>query len=146
MFLFKEFSHSEKLKIAEAIAEAERGSSGEIRVHLSYSKSETDLLQLASAKFHELKMDETKLRNGALLYVNPRIKKFSIFGDEGIHARVHQSFWEELAKNVTEAIHEKDAIYGIVLAVQAIGAALKVHFPQDSDDKNELHNDVTHSN
>ena len=92
-------------------------------------------------------MDQTKLRNGVLLYINPRIKKFAIVGDAGIHEKVKQDFWDDLAKNVTQAIQDKDPIHGVVVAVGAIGDALKVHFPRDlGDEKNELSDEVTESN
>ena len=145
MFSTSDFKHEEKLEIAAAIARAEKGSSGEIRVHLSHGKKEVDLILLATAKFKKLKMDKTKLRNGVLLYLNSSLKKFAVFGDEGIHARVQQEFWDTLAKDITQAIREKDPLAGIVLAVETIGTALKTHFPFEADDLNELANDVSES-
>ena len=145
MFFFFHVSKRHKHEIAKAIGRAEQGSSGEIRVHLSYAKTEVDLLKSTEAQFKNLKMDQTKLRNGVLLYVNPRIKKFAIFGDEGIHARVQQEFWDSLAKNVSAKIQERSVVQGITHAVEVIGNALKEHFPHEADDQNELSDEVTES-
>ena len=143
MFFISRFKNEEKLEISNAIKHAESGTSGEIRVHLSYAWREPDLLRSAIQKFAELKMDQTKHRNGILLYINPRQKKFALYGDEEIHKLVQQDFWEKLAKNISTAIQEKNPVHGIVLAVHALGVALKEHYPHEDSDQNELGNEVT---
>jgi len=136
----------QKKQILHAIESAEHKTSGELRVHLSYSKEEPNLLESAQARFQELKMDQTRDRNGILLYLNPRLHRFSIYGDIGIHEKVGQAFWEDLVQNVRNAIREKNLTHGIIHAIEAMGRALKMHFPhQNQDLKNELENDVSES-
>ncbi|MBU6152998.1 MAG: TPM domain-containing protein [Bdellovibrionales bacterium] len=126
-----------------AIRIAEAGTSGEIRVHLSYSKNDQDLLKCAESLFQKLGMQNTRLRNSVLLYLNPKLKKFSIYGDQGIHEKVGPEFWTNLAKEVSIHIREKDITDGIVYAVAAIGAALKEHFPALEENPNEISDELT---
>ena len=136
-------SGPDKKQITEAIRLAEAGTSGEIRVHLSYRKKDQDLLSCANALFHELGMQNTRLRNGTLLYLNPKVRKFAIFGDQGIHEKVGPEFWTKLANEVSIHIREKDITDGIVYAVTAIGAALKEYFPATGENPNELSDELT---
>ena len=142
---FRRLSKSDKQKIALAIHEAELKTSGEIRVHVSYSKSEKTLLALTEKKFYELKMHETSHRNAMLLYLNPRIKKFAIFGDQGIHEKVGQNFWDDLRTSVSKAIQEKNLCHGIIHAVEKMGIALKNHYPHLQDTHSELSDEVSES-
>ena len=135
----------QKSRIKKAIEFAEKGTSGEIRVHLSYRDGETEILKHAEHCFHALGMTQTRHRNAVLLYVNPKMKKFALFGDQGIHDSVGQDFWSSLASQVTCHIREKNLSAGIVHAVEAIGKSLKEHFPHETDDQNELPGDVTES-
>lgn len=129
--------------LIQAIVEAEKNTSGEIRIHLSKRFFESNLIANAQKKFEELKMHLTDEKNGVLLYFNIRKRKFVLWGDEGIHQKVQQDFWNKLASEITHAIHTKDLTDGIIHAVSKIGAALSEHFPHKTDDKNELPNDIS---
>ena len=139
-------SSKQKKLIVAAIETAEQQTNGEIRVHLSYAKNETDVINGAKNQFVKLKMHETKEHNGMLLYVNPKAHKFALFGDEGIHQKVGQAFWDNLTQEVRSNIREKDLVHGIIHAVEKMGVSLKTHFPHSSEHKNELENDVSESN
>lgn len=145
MLSYFHIRRAQKVKIAQAISEAENGTTGEIRVHLSYAKNEGEILQMARAKFKELGMEQAKHRNGVLLYVNPRLKSFALFGDEAIHTQVQQAFWDELSKAVTSKIRERNIAHGIIHAVQEIGTSLKQYFPSEGVPENQLSNEVTES-
>ena len=136
----------EKKLIVKAIEAAEHLTSGEIRVHLSYSKSEENPLLQAQTQFEKLKMHLTKNRNGVLLYINPNARKFALFGDDGIHAKVGQQYWNTLKDKLKTKIQEKDLTSGIVHAVEELGIQLKVHFPHSDSDQNRLNNEVSESN
>lgn len=134
-----------KEAIVQAIRSAEEQTSGEIRVHLSTAPDEHDIFTAARQSFEALKMHATRDRNGILLYFNVKLHKFAVYGDEGIHRKVGQEFWERVSREITDAIHSRDLTAGIVQAVHHVGQALQEHFPARADDRNELHNDVTHS-
>jgi len=134
----------EEQEIVEAIRKAEKNTSGEIRVHLENSTSD-DHFKRALEVFYLLKMDATKNRNGVLIYVAVHDKKFVIYGDEGIAKVVPNNFWES-TKAVMEHYFKKGLFkQGIVEGVLKAGKELKTHFPWQTDDVDELSNEISKS-
>lgn len=129
-------------RIVKAVAEAEKNCSGEIRVHVQ-KRCPGDIKSAAEAKFNELKMYETAQRNGVLIFVAIKDKKFAIIGDEGIHNAVSDKFWTKTAEAMTEKFKEEDIAGGIIKGVLAAGEQLKQFFPYQSDDVNELTDEVS---
>ena len=80
-------SAQEEQEIVAAILEAEKFTSGEIRVHIEAAASK-DPYERAQEVFHVLKMDNTKHDNGVLIYIAVEDHQFVIFGDKGIDAAV----------------------------------------------------------
>ena len=119
-------------KIVKAIQAAEKETSGEIRVHLSHLKTEADIYQAAIAYFHKLEMSNKVHRNAILLYINPKLRKFALYGDQGAHEKIGQAFWDQLTQEVRVCFQEKDVVEGILHATQKLGTALKQHFPKTS--------------
>ncbi|MBO6606010.1 TPM domain-containing protein [Psychroserpens sp.] len=127
----------EEQEIIEAIRIAEQNTSGEIRVHIE-RHAPADAFDRATEVFHYLKMDNTKLQNGVLIYVAVDDKTFVIYGDKGINDVVANDFW-----NCTKDImldHFKDGQFkkGIIEGVLKAGEQLEAHFPWDHGDINEL--------
>src|ERR1051326_8374305 len=87
-------------RIVTAIAEMERQTSGEIRVFVSH-RAVDDALHAAAHQFDKLQMQKTEQRNGVLIFVAPRSQTFSIVGDQAIHAKCGDSFWIEVAAEMT---------------------------------------------
>jgi uncharacterized membrane protein len=131
-------------KIIQAIKKAESKSSGEIRVHIT-NQSGTGNLAHAQKIFHELSMHETKYRNGVLLHISPVEKTFSIVGDEGIHQYVKQEFWDMIRNEVINEFKQGNYFEGILRAVYQTGEKLKLYFPIDKDDKNELSDEISYT-
>lgn len=136
------FSESEKQQIVNAIAEAEKNTSGEIRVHIE-DFCNGDVLEIAIKTFAKLKMHETKLRNGVLIYLSVKDRKFAIYGDVGINKIVSENFWDEIKNQMQEKFKEGKFSIGLCDAILSVGEQLKSNFPYSSDDKNELSNDLT---
>lgn len=133
---------AEEQEIVQAIVEAENNTSGEIRVHLE-EHSDKDPLVRAQEVFFSLNMQETKARNGVLIYVGVKDKHLAIIGDEGINKVVENDFWDctkdVIITNFKEANYKKGLIEGVLRA----GEQLKKHFPYQSDDTNELPNEIS---
>ena len=142
----KEFSLSKKeeKKIIKAIQEAERNTSGEIRVHIDAEPS-TNHLEVAAAVFHSLKMDETKERNGVLFHVSPKDHNFTVIGDVGIDAVTSDVFWDEIKKTVVKKFKKGKYSKGLTKGIKMAGEALKEYFPYQDDDKNELPDEISWS-
>ena len=87
------FSGDEEKVIVAAIVEAERHTSGEIRVHIEDRCRGGDPLQCALKFFFALKMNATKQHNGVLIYIAAKDHRFAVLGDEGIDKVVADDFW-----------------------------------------------------
>lgn len=126
-----------EVEVINAIQTAEKHTSGEIRVHIEKG-SKMDALERAKELFHLLKMDNTKLQNGVLIYLDIKHRRFSICGDKGINAVVAPDFWNS-TKNIME-FHFKQEKFkqGLIEGILLAGEQLKKHFPWQEDDRNEL--------
>ncbi|RMG76204.1 MAG: TPM domain-containing protein [Bacteroidetes bacterium] len=138
------FNKQEEASIIEAIREAECVTSGEIRVHLE-KKLKGDVLQTATRVFHELGMDATEQRNGVLIFLAPHYKKFAIIGDKGINEKVPPGFWEDIRNVMQKYFREGNFVEGIRQGVRMVGEKLQAFFPYQSDDINELPDDISYS-
>ncbi len=136
------FSKEEKQRIMQAIADAEKTSSGEIRVHIE-NKCNGEVLDCASHAFAKLKMHKTELRNGVLFFLAVRSKKFAILGDVGINQKVPENFWNDIKKEVQETFLKGDFVGGLSKGILKAGQQLKEHFPYQTDDKNELSDEIS---
>src|SRR5919198_3819690 len=83
-------------RIEDALREAEKRSSGEIRVSVA-PFFWGSVRKAAERAFTRLGLTQTKARNGVLLFVVPARRKFVVLGDDGIHAKVGQQFWDKTA-------------------------------------------------
>lgn len=136
------FTAEEQERIVSAIAEAEKNTSGEIRVHLE-SKCTTEVLDRASHVFAKLHMHKTKERNGVLFYLATENHKFAILGDAGINRKTGSDFWDKIKTGMAEEFSKGNFTDGLVNGILEAGEQLKVHFPYQSDDVNELPNDIS---
>ena len=140
VFLSKE----EEQEIVLAIVEAEKNTSGEVRVHIEKHSNKTPL-ERAQEVFFELKMDETQDRNGVLFYICVSDKKFAIIGDKGINEAVESDFWDCTKDIVIANFKEGNFKKGLVEGILRAGERLKTYFPYQSDDTNELSNEISRS-
>ncbi len=137
------FNEEEEKNIIDAITNAEKETSGEIRLHIE-SKCPKDVFERAKEVFEDLKMHNTRHRNGVLVYIATEDKKMAIFGDEGIHDHVGQSFWDDTMKIMTDHFKSGKFETGVIEVVTQIGHKLKSRFPHQKDDVNELKNDISY--
>ena len=136
------FDKKQQESIIEAIRLAELNTSGEIRVHVE-PKCPGDAYERALQVFAELKMHETEQKNGVLFYLAYKDKKFSIVGDEGIHNKVKDTFWNEVRDILTQHFKQNNFTEGLVEGIAKAGEKLKSFFPYQSNDNNELSNDIS---
>ncbi|WP_396161998.1 TPM domain-containing protein [Flavobacterium sp.] len=129
-------------EIVSSIVEAEKNTSGEIRVHIE-EHSEKSPLDRAQEVFFELKMNETQDRNGVLFYICVSDKKFAIIGDKGINDVVESDFWDCTKDTVIANFKEGNFKKGLVEGILQAGQRLKHYFPYQSDDTNELSNEIS---
>ena len=129
-------------KIEEAIAEAERNTSAELRVHLE-EKCSVEPLDRACFIFEKLEMHKTDARNGVLIYVAFNDRKMAIVGDAGINAHLAPNTWENIKDQMTFDFSNGNYDAGLCTAILTIGEQLKHFFPYQNEDQNELPNSVS---
>jgi uncharacterized membrane protein len=138
IFLSKE----DENEIVEAIRLAEKNTSGEIRVHIEQTTSKVPF-DRALEVFYELKMNETELQNGVLIYLAIADKQFVICGDKGINEVVATDFWDS-TKEIMAAQFKKGSFkQGLIDGITKAGEQLKTYFPWQTDDTNELSNEIS---
>ena len=137
------FSQEENQQLVDAIQKAEHQTSGEVRIFVESKCKYVDALDRAQEIFFSLKMNETELRNGTLIYVAVKDKQAAVFGDEGIHEKVGAKYWKDVVTKMLFQFRNEKLADGICQGIYELGEALKFYFPYHSDtDKNELPDEI----
>ncbi|WP_262921779.1 TPM domain-containing protein [Flavobacterium amniphilum] len=135
-------SNSDKQEIVGAIIQAEKHTSGEIRVHIE-NDNRLPSFERAQSVFFELGMDATQKRNGVLFFVCTKSKSLSIIGDEGINKKVDANFWEETKDAVLGKFKMGLFKQGLVLGIGKAATQLQEFFPLERKNRNELTNTIS---
>ena len=130
--------------LVEAIQSAEDHSTGEIRVHID-SNSEGNNAEIAFDVFKALCQNKTAEKTAVLFHINFEQHYLTIIGDEGIHAKVHQSFWDRMHDEITAEFAKGNYHDGLKNAILKTGFELKKYFPVSGENPNELSNEITFS-
>lgn len=139
----KEFLSAEQEQlVVDAIREAEKNTSGEVRVHFE-KNSQKDPIKRAQEVFFLLEMDKTQDKNGVLFYVAVDDHRFAIIGDEGINNVVPDDFWESIKDEVINEFVKGDHGKGLVMGILHAGEKLKEYFPYQENDSNELSDEIS---
>lgn len=136
------FTKEQQEKILAAVKAAEESTSGEIRVHIETSFT-GEVLDRAAWIFSKLGMHKTALRNGVLFYLAVEDRKFAIIGDAGINAKVPEGFWNNIKELMTTDFREGKFTEGLSKGIIMAGEQLKSHFPHQSNDVNELPDEIS---
>ena len=137
------FTEEEKQQLVDAIQKAEHQTSGEVRIFVESKCKYVDALDRAKEIFFSLKMTETELHNGTLIYVAVKDKQAAVFGDEGIHQKVGEKYWKDVVGKMLLQFRNQKLVDGICQGIYDLGEALKFYFPYNSDtDKNELPDEI----
>jgi uncharacterized membrane protein len=140
------FTREDLVTIVAAIGEAEKTTAGEIRVSIRqkrrWREKKLSLEEMARREFQVLGMNKTKDRTGILLFLLIEDQKFFILADEGIHEKVEQERWVNIAGEISSHFSQKNFRLGILHGIQAIGKISSQFFPRKSNDTNELPNEV----
>ena len=135
-------SRLEHARIVSAIREAESKTSGEIRVYIQRGKFETDPVMLAQKKFQRLGMYKTRERNAVLIFVAPRAHKFAVVGDQAIHEKCGEQFWQRVVDGMRVHFRDEKFSRALTEAIQQVGEVLAAHFPRTSASSNELPDEI----
>jgi uncharacterized membrane protein len=138
-----QITEAQEKQIVQAIQEAERNTSGEIRVHIENACPSNEL-DRAVEVFADLHMHQTKFRNGVLFYVALESHHFAVIGDGGINAVVPDNFWDEVKNLVLADFKQGRYVEGLAKGIELAGQQLKSYFPfEQKGDTNELDDSVS---
>ena len=142
------FSEPDFVAITDAIGRAEATMSAEVRVHLErrvhrLPGQRPDALRRARRVFAHLGMHLTAEHHGVLLYLAIEDRKLAVVGDEGIHRRVGDAYWEGVRDLMVAKLREGRALDAVLAGIAEIGRVLAEHFPRRPDDTNELSDHVS---
>ena len=125
-------------RIVHAIRAAEESTSGEIRVFVQRGILRGDALPAAQKQFGILGMQKTSERNGVLIFVVPRARKFAVIGDEGVHQKCGKEYWSALVDSMREHFKKEDFTKALLEAIEQTGELLARYFPKRGGGPNEL--------
>lgn len=131
----------EQHRIVDAIAEAERRTSGEICVQIT-PRCWGNPYKKALKTFYKLGLINTERRNAILIFIAYKSHKFAIIGDEGINNCVPEGFWNEALQQLGDKLKTGEPCQGLCKAIHQIGEQLSAYFPADKEDNNELSNEI----
>lgn len=137
-------SEEDQSQIVQAVQEAERNTSGEIRVYMESRCAYVDSMDRAKEVFFKLKMDQTRNHNAVLVYIALTDRQLALYGDEGIYKKTGgDPYWQRELQLLRTFFQQNRIAEGVATCVQHIGMSLAEHFPYDSKtDKNELPDDI----
>ena len=142
MKLEKFLTAEQQNSVVEAVRLAEKGTSGEIRIHID-AVCDGNPVQRAEQVFFALGMDKTALRNGVLIYLACESKVFAVIGDKGINDLVPENFWDDVILAMTEKFRAGHFSEGLSVAAVMAGEKLKEFFPYQDDDVNEQPDEIS---
>jgi uncharacterized membrane protein len=139
----RRFSREVAEAIELAIASAEQRTSGEIRFAV---ETDLELWALRAGKspreraldvFGELRVWDSELGNGVLIYVLMADRDVEIVADRGAAACIRPEDWEAACKTMEEHFRAGRFKEGALAGVTAVGALLARHFPARAVERNE---------
>jgi len=140
------FSDAVDAAIDAAIRAAEARCSGEIRFVIE-TALDIPLLWAgvtprvrALQVFSLLRVWDTELRNGVLIYVLAADRNVEIVADRGAAARISPIEWESACRLIEEHFRAGRFREGAVAGVESVGKLLEREFPARPDDRDELPN------
>lgn len=136
------FSKEENETILKAVQEAERYTSGEIRIFIESRCAYMDPIQRAFELFTSLKMYDTVNRNAVLIYIAYKDRDFAFYGDKNIFEKTTEVFWKQQSQKLAMGFQENYKAASLIACIQEIGKALTIHFPFHGEQKNELPDEI----
>lgn len=134
----------EEQAVVRAIANAERGNRGEVRLHLE-ARCKGDPLERAAALYHQLGMHQTRDDTGVLLYVATTSRVCAVYGGAGIVGRPPEGFWKSVTDAVAQGFARKEPARGLIDALGRIGEVLREQVPGEDRAGDELPNTISTS-
>jgi uncharacterized membrane protein len=124
------------------VAASERRHSGEIRLcieaglPLSYLWRDATARQRALTMFGKLRVWDTELNNGVLIYLLLAEHAIEIVADRGLNARVDAVEWQRLVEGMRHQFRAGRYEQGLAQAIDVVDALLARHYPLAAGEAN----------
>lgn len=130
--------------IEAAIQRAEATHGGQVCFAAEAALEVSPLLRGYSARaraldvYAQLRVWDTELNNGVLIYLLLADHDVEILADRGVHARVGAAEWERICRHMEQAFRDGRFEAGVIEGIEAVSAHLARHYPPDGPRRNEL--------
>ena len=138
------FPRSTLIVIENAIKASETVHVGEIRFAVEAALDGVPLFKGQSAReraidlFSQLRVWDTRLNNGLLIYLLLADRAVEIVADRGIHEKVSSQDWIQICQQMEMAFRQSSYESGVVSGIKAVAQHLVQHFPAGGQNGNEL--------
>jgi len=129
--------------VIDAIREAEKHTTGEIKVHIE-NYCYCEVKNRAAELFAELHMHETHFRNGVLVYIAAKDRHFAVLGDIKINEQTNEGYWLQQTQLLAQYFKQREYYEGIAKVIKNVGNVLNTHFPAQANNPNELPDNVSY--
>ncbi len=133
-------------RVAHTIADVEESTGAEIRISIrdlrDAGEADLSLKDLAEKEFATLGMHHHGERLGILLLVLYHERKFYVYGDEGVHSKVHPETWEDVASTLKWHFARGDYEGGLREALKKMEHHLKGKLPKRKAGSERLSDEV----
>lgn len=142
----RRFSRPTLQRLEQAIAASEATHRAELRLVVEGNLPLPDLWRGQTARmraidlFSQLRVWDTELNSGVLIYLQLIDRRVEIVADRGVDRRLGQPFWDAICRRMEGAFQAGDFEEGTLQALSTIGHALAEHFPLSDENPNELPN------
>jgi uncharacterized membrane protein len=142
--IMKDFLTSEQEKtVVDAIRAAEAQTSGEIRVVIT-SRWVLRPERHARCLFQRLRMTRTRNRNGALIVLFSRMRRFVVMGDTGFDQVVGPDYWQEIAAKMGMLLHDGRKVESLASSIHSLGQTMAANWQPDASNPDELPDAIHH--
>ena len=145
----RRFTDAVDASIESAIQAVEKRTSAEIRFAIETALDIAELWsgvtprERAVQVFSRLRIWDTELRNGVLIYVLAADRDVEIVADRGAATGISPIEWESACRLIEEHFRAGRFREGAVAGVEAVGKLLEREFPARPGDRDELPNQPT---
>jgi uncharacterized membrane protein len=131
-------------RIEQAIGTSEQSHGGELRLALEANLNPLEVLGGRSARSRalellaHLRVWDTELNSGVLIYLQMVDHRIEIVADRGIARLVPQARWDAICRRMEAAFKERRFEAGVLEAIGEITELLARHFPPGEHNPDEL--------
>lgn len=135
-------------RLEARVKAAELAHRGEIRIcveaglPLSYLWRNASARERAVTMFGKLRVWDTELNSGVLIYLLLAEHAIEIVADRGLNRYVSQAQWDKLSRDMSAAFKREGLEQGLMSAIDTVDTLLRQHFAAAAahDNPNELPN------